>query len=267
VRRLEAVIFDWAGTTVDFGSLAPVRAVTELFAREGIRVTDADIRRDMGIFKRDHIRKILGLAEMESAWLVEKGSLPTEADVEELFEKFIPIQMEVLEAHSQLIFGVGRICENLTGRDLKIASTTGYTRPMLQVLLDSAMSQGYKPELSLCPDDVGGGRPLPWMCLRIALEFQLSSTAAAVKIGDTPSDIGEARNAGMWAIGVVATGNEIGMSTEEFAALDEDERERRLKIGRENLLAAGAHYAIDHVVDLEPILDKIAERLDAGEWP
>ena len=267
MRRVEAVIFDWAGTTVDFGSLAPVRAITELFSREGIQLSDADARRDMGIFKKDHIRKILGTREMEAVWLVEKSKSPTEADVEDLFAKFIVLQMEVLEAYSQLILSVGHICEGLKSRGMRIGSTTGYTRPMLQILLDSAAAQGYLPEYSLCPDDVGGGRPLPWMCLRIALEFQLSSTASAVKFGDTPSDIAEARNAGMWAVGVVATGNEIGMSAEEFAALDADERERRLKIGRGNLAAAGAHYVIDHLADLDPIIETINDRLEAGERP
>jgi phosphonoacetaldehyde hydrolase len=267
MRRLEAVIFDWAGTTVDFGSLAPVRAITELFARAGVPLSEADARRDMGIFKKDHIRHILDMPPMEAAWLNQHGKPPTEADVEDLFEKFIPLQMEVLEAHSHLILSAGHVAENLKTRGLKIGSTTGYTRPMLDLLLASAAEQGYRPEIALCPDDVGGGRPLPWMCLRIALAFGLKSTASAVKVGDTVSDIEEALNAGMWAVGVAGTGNEIGLSAEEFAALSESERDARLALARERLMAAGAHYVVDGVAAMEPVIEEIEERLAGGERP
>jgi phosphonoacetaldehyde hydrolase len=267
MKRLEAEIFDWAGTTVDFGSLAPVRALTELFAREGVPISDGDARRDMGIFKKDHIRRILDMPRVGAMWLSHYGKPPTEADVEDLFVKFIPLQMEVLEEHSRLILSAGRVAENLKGRGLKIGSTTGYTRPMLDALLASAAIQGYRPQIALCPDDTGGGRPLPWMCLRIALEFQLSSTASAVKVGDTINDIEEALNAGMWAVGVAGTGNEIGLSAEDFAALPESERYVRLALARENLKAAGAHYVVDTVAAIEPVIEKIGERLALGEWP
>ncbi len=193
--NLEAVIFDWAGTTVDHGSLAPVRAIRELFSRHGITLSDSDARRDMGIFKQDHIRRILALPHIAKQW---PGKEPNEREVEALFAEFIPLQMDVLEEYSRLILGAGRVAENLRARGWKIGSTTGYTRPMLDLLLRSAAEQGYRPDFSLCPDDVGGGRPKPWMCMRIALEFGLSAAAAAVKIGDTTSDIEEGLNAGMW---------------------------------------------------------------------
>ncbi len=265
--NLEAVIFDWAGTMVDHGSLAPVRAITKLFSRHGITLSDEDARRDMGIFKQDHIRRILALPNIAERWREENGESPKEADVDALFAEFIPLQMEVLGAHSRLIFGAGRAAENLRARGWKIGSTTGYTRPMLEVLLESAARQGYRPDVSLCPDDVGGGRPRPWMCFRIALELGLSAAAAAVKIGDTPSDIEEGLNAGMWAVGVALTGNEIGLSAKDFAALPADEREARVDQARAVLRSTGAHYVIDSVALCEPVLEEIDARLAAGERP
>ena len=59
MRHLEAVVLDWAGTTIDHGSLAPVRAITELFSRHQIALSDTEARRDMGLYKKDHIRRIL----------------------------------------------------------------------------------------------------------------------------------------------------------------------------------------------------------------
>jgi phosphonoacetaldehyde hydrolase len=267
VKRLEAVVFDWAGTTVDFGSLAPVRAVTRLFATRGIQVSDADVRRDMGIFKKDHIRRLLALPHVDQQWKRCKGEPAGDADVEAMFAEFALLQMEILEEHSQLICGVPDIAAALRNRSLKLGSTTGYTRPMLDLLLEKATQQGYRPDLSLCPDDVGGGRPLPWMCLRIALDFHLTSTAAVVKVGDTISDIEEGLNAGMWTIGVTATGNEVGLSAAALATLAPDDRGRRLDRAGAALKAAGAHYLIDSVAEIEPIIDQIDRRLAEGERP
>jgi phosphonoacetaldehyde hydrolase len=261
VKQLEAVIFDWAGTTVDHGSLAPVMAVSEVFARHGIKLSAAHARRDMGIYKKDHIRNILNMPIIEASWRTSKGASPNEADVETLFAQFVPLQLEALESHSALISGVAQTVERLRNLGLKIGSTTGYTRPMLDILSAAAAKNGYCPSFSVCPDDVGGGRPHPWMCLRIALEFRLSSVACAVKVGDTVSDIEEARNAGMWAVGVIKTGNEVGVSAEELAALPLVEREKKFAQARRRLQDAGADYLIDDVAAIEPLLEKINARL------
>ncbi len=267
MNRVEAVIFDWAGTTVDCGSLAPVRAILKLFEIQGIALGEADARRDMGLFKRDHIRQVLTLPEVRRAWCEHHRRAPEETDVSRLFSEFGPIQHAILEERAEVIGGVAALAGRLAGRGLKLGSTTGYTRPMLEALLARAAAQGYRPDLSLCPDDVGGGRPHPWMCFRIAIDFRLTSTAAAIKAGDTVSDIEEARNAGMWAVGVAATGNEVGLSEADLAALRPEERARRVEKARYRLRAAGAHFVIDSVAELEPVIDEVDRRLLTGERP
>jgi phosphonoacetaldehyde hydrolase len=138
---------------------------------------------------------------------------------------------------------------------------------MLEILTGFAAKQNYCPDLSLSPDDVGGGRPMPWMCYRIALEFHLSSSFACVKIGDTPADIAEGRNAGMWTVGVTATGNEIGLSQEDFDALSEEKKSRLLAGARQNLLAAGAHFVVNSVAQCGDTLNEIESRLGRGVRP
>lgn len=54
--RVKTVIFDWAGTTVDYGCFAPLKVFLEIFRRRGIEVTIAEARGPMGRMKRDHIR-------------------------------------------------------------------------------------------------------------------------------------------------------------------------------------------------------------------
>jgi phosphonoacetaldehyde hydrolase len=267
MKRLEAVIFDWAGTMVDHGSLAPVRAVTQVFLRNGIRLRDDDVRRDMGIFKKDHIRRILQIPEVNIQWSQNRGRRPGDDDVEKLFAEFLPLQTEILAKYSQLIPGAAEIAENVRRAGLQVGSTTGYTRPMLDLLVEQAASRGYRPDLSLCPDDAGGGRPHPWMCLQIALRFRLTSTAAAVKVGDTVSDIHEGLNAGMWCVGVTATGNEIGLTADELAALPQGERTRRSARAEESLRAAGAHYVIESVQHLLPVLEEVDRRAASGGRP
>jgi phosphonoacetaldehyde hydrolase len=267
VTRLEAVIFDWAGTTVDWGSLAPVRALTSLFAHRGIQLSDSEVRRDMGLFKKDHIRRLLGFPHVDAEWNKQKRRRANEEDVETIFNEFIGLQMEILDEHSQLIAGVPPLAQRLRQRGLKLGSTTGYTRPMLELLLTRAEEQGYKPDLSLCPDDVGAGRPYPWMCLRLAWSFGLSSTAAAVKVGDTISDIQEGLNSGMWTVGVTATGNEVGLTELQLATLSTSERDHRLDQAGNKLKTAGAHYVIESVAHLEPILEQIDQRLGEGQRP
>lgn len=265
--KLEAVIFDWAGTTVDHGSLAPVKVLTQIFAAHGVALSDAQARRDMGLLKRDHIERILSLPEVTEQWTRTTGSSPSPQDLDHLFAEFEPIQMRCLGDYSRLLPGTAEVAAELRSRGLKIGSTTGYTRPMLEILLSSAAKQGYSPDLSLTPDDVGGGRPKPWMCYLIALEFRLSSSSVCVKIGDTPADIAEGLNAGMWTIGVTATGNEIGLSEQDFAALGEDEKSRRLARAREKLLSAGAHFVVDSVAHCGDALNEIQRRLGRGGRP
>jgi phosphonoacetaldehyde hydrolase len=265
MRHVRAVIFDWAGTTIDHGSLAPVRAVSEVFARQGVGVTGVEVRRDMGIYKRDHIHNLLFDPAIAIRWQEVRGAPPAEADVDRLFAEFIPAQMRVLEQYSTPVAGLLGTVGQLHNNDVRIASTTGYTRPMLEVILASAQAHGYSPEVSYCPDDTGGGRPLPWMCWRIALELGLPSASSAVKVGDTPSDMEEARRAGMWAVGVTVTGNEVGLSAEDWAALDPTEQGRRTAAAAQRLRSAGAHYVIPSVSELVPVIEELEARMGKGD--
>lgn len=225
---IRAVIFDWAGTIVDQGSRAPIAAIMELFAAHGISLTETEARADMGLAKKDHIRAICAGRSL---------------DVEALYAEFVPRQLQVLNRYAELIPGVLPAINLMRSEGIKIGTTTGYTRPMLDLLLARAAEQGFRPDAAFCPDDTNGGRPAPWMCFANLKALNVYPPSHCVKIGDTPSDIEEGRNAGMWTIGVVDSGNEAGDPS-------------RLK-------AAGADYLIRSVGDALPILAEINERLSA----
>ena len=94
---------------------------------------------------------------------------------------------------------------------------------MMVLLAKEAEKQGYKPDSTVCAGDVPEGRPAPWMCLRNAEHLQIYPMEALVKVGDTLPDIQEGLNAGMWTIGLVMTGNEIGLNEAELNALSPEE--------------------------------------------
>lgn len=259
--RLQAVVLDWAGTTVDFGSLAPVYTLQKVFAQAGLALSDAQARRDMGLPKKEHIRAILSSPAVDDVWRTRHGHAANDADVEELYHQFIPLQLACLAERSALIPGVLEAVQNFRKRGLKIGSTTGYTRAMLDVLLEQSAQAGYVPDCSLAPEDVGAGRPHPFMLYEIVVRLRVYPMPAIVKFGDTPADIQEGLNAGCWAVGVAGTGNGIGLAREEFAKLPAHERRARLEQSRTELQSTGAHFVIDTLADAGAVLDEIDLRL------
>jgi phosphonoacetaldehyde hydrolase len=134
-------------------------------------------------------------------------------------------------------------------------------------LLERAARQGFVPDSALCPEDAGAGRPLPWMCYLTAIRLELYPMPAFVKIGDTPSDIEEGRNAGTWTIGITRTGNETGLTEEEWARLSRTDQDHAVSTAERRLVAAGAHYTAACVAECDPILEEIDRRLARGEMP
>ncbi len=262
--NLKEVVLDWAGTVVDFGSLAPARTLQRVFAGADIALTEQEARQHMGLPKKEHIRGILSMPRIREAWTAQRGNAPGDADVEAMYAEFIPLQFSCLEEYSSVIEGVLETVEVLRLRGLKIGSTTGYTRAMLDLLLETSAQQGYTPDCSLTPEEAGRGRPHPFMMYECAVRLQVYPLAAIAKIGDTPPDILEGLNAGAWSIGVAGTGNSIGLSREDFLVLPEAEKESRLAAARAELQNAGAHYVIDTLHDLPSVLDEINETLKAG---
>jgi phosphonoacetaldehyde hydrolase len=263
-QRLRAIMLDWAGTTVDYGSIAPVLALQSLFAQHGVPLSREDARRDMGLLKRDHIRSILELPNIRKEWKKRTGKEPDEATVHSLFEEFGPLQMKIIGQHSHVIDGVAETVNSWQERGLRIGSTTGYTREMLAPVLNQAAHEGYRPNASVCPDEVGAGRPAPWMLMRNAQLLDVYPPTACVKIGDTISDIEEGRNAGMWTIGLTRTGNMIGLDVSSWEQLPEFEQRFQLKVAEDRMRHAGAHFIAESIPACDHILSVIEQNIAEG---
>ena len=100
---LKAVFFDWAGTVIDYGSCAPAVAFIEVFRNNGVEVTMAEARESMGLAKRDHIATILQIPAVRNRGTIPHGALPSEEDVNHLYEQFLSAQLQCLRDYGELI--------------------------------------------------------------------------------------------------------------------------------------------------------------------
>jgi phosphonoacetaldehyde hydrolase len=264
---LAAVVFDWAGTVVDFGSQAPMGAFVELFASEDVAITVAEARVPMGLPKWQHIQALGRLPTVAAAWRRRHGRDMDVADIDRLYERFTPMNRAAVPRHAQLIEGVPTLMRELRERGLKIGSTTGYNREIMDVLVPLAATQGFVPDNLVCAGDVRENRPAPLGMYRCFIELGVWPARRVVKVDDTVPGLMEGRHAGCWTVAITVSGNETGLSAEAWAALPADEQARRRTAAAARLAVAQPDYTIDTVAELLPVLQAIERRLAAGEGP
>lgn len=264
---LKALILDWAGTAVDFGSRAPMGAFVEAFARVGVTLTIEEARGPMGLPKRDHVAALLYSPAVSARWQALHGTAPTEADVDRVLAIFEPLNVEVIPRHADLVPGLLDVIAAARARGLKIGSTTGYTRPIMDRLMPLAAEAGYAPDNVVCAGDLAAGRPSPLMMYRTFADLGVWPAHDCVKIDDTEPGIAEGLAAGTWTVGVALSGNAAGLSKDELASLAADERAHLRSRASGRLYGAGAHFVVDTIAELPPVLEAIEARLAAGLRP
>ena len=264
---IQAVLLDWAGTTMDHGCIAPAVVFVEVYKRHGVPISMEEARIPMGAHKRVHIQKISELDGVRRRWQETHGRLPTDDDVTRMFADFVPLQLACLSDYSELIPGTLDAVAAMRARGIKIGSTTGYTTEMMKINLEDARRQGYAPDSTVCASDVPAGRPYPYMCLLNVINLGVSPVDACVKVDDTVPGIEEGLNAGMWTVGLAMSGNEVGLPWKDVQALDPADRERRRQRAVVRMHQGGAHYVVDSIAELIPCLDDIEARIARGERP
>ncbi|CAN5342498.1 phosphonoacetaldehyde hydrolase [soil metagenome] len=265
--RLQAVVFDWAGTIVDFGSCAPMGAFVKLFAKYGVDIDVAEARVPMGMAKWDHIFALGSQARIATAWEQVHGRPFGNADADELYEVFTPMNAASVSDHADFIPGALEVVEWCRSRGLKIGSTTGYNRPIMDVLMPIAKAGGYEPDNVVCAGDLAEGRPSPLMMYRCFADLGIWPASTVVKVDDTVPGIDEGLNAGTWTVGVSVSGNAMGLTIAEWSALGPTEQMRLRDLAAAKLRAAGAHAVIDSVAQLPAVIEALDHRLAAGERP
>lgn len=266
-EKLRAVVLDWAGVTVDFGSRAPVLAMQAAFDQAGVRVNELEIRAYMGKAKREHLAALLAEQRIQDEWQGAHGSQPKERDLDNIYREFLSLQQECIAENSAVIAGCVRAVRFCRDLGMKIGSSTGYTHELLAPAAARAREEGYEPDSIVCAGDVSPGRPAPWLLLENAKRLNVFPMAGVLKVDDTPAGIAAGRNAGAWVVGVVVSGNETGLSLGEWEALPAQRQQSLRDSAAKRLTDAGAHSLIDTIADLPAAIDQINQRLLNRDTP
>lgn len=259
-QRYDAILFDWAGTTVDFGSRAPVEVFKTLFRRREFELTDQQVRKPMGLAKDLHIAALLQIPHVRQDWKQRFGAEPSQDDVNELYAEFLPLQMEILKTRTRLIPGVADAVKRLRDAGLRVGATTGYVRSLMDVAEPLAKAAGYAPEVNVCADEVSRGRPWPEMNLLALARLGLKDPTRTIAVDDTSVGIEAGKKAGMLTIGVTLTGNSLGLDEAELEAMSEADQDVAHEQISHGFRAAGADYSVRSVAEIPALLMFIAEQ-------
>jgi len=238
MSRIDAIILDWAGTTVDYGCFAPVNAFIAAFESFGIKATVEETRAPMGLPKRKHIEKMLE----------NMGHSYTQEDVDQIYARFEPALFEVLAKHTNPLPKVVETIEHIREMEVAIGSTTGYTRAMMDVVAPLAKENGYSPDCIVCPDDCNEmGRPYPYMLWKNLEKLGIASIHNVLKIGDTEADMQEGKNAGCLSVGVLKGSSMLALNGDE-------------EIARQKYMEAGADYVIEDISALPALIESLNQK-------
>ncbi len=266
--QIQAVIFDWAGTLVDFGSFAPTRILIDAFAGFDIAITLDEARVPMGLGKWDHIKALGQQTGVAQRWQARYQRAMTDQDVDAIYAAFLPLQTERVGDCSDVIPGALEVLTQLEERGIRRGSCTGYPRIVVDKLLEHATQKGLILEHTVATDDLPpGGRPGPWMALANVIALGVTDVSACIKVDDTIPGIEEGLSAGMWTVGLALSGNETGLTLQEVDSMPAAEVEQKRAAAYQKLMQAGAHFVIDTIADLPAIIDLIESRMIKGERP
>ena len=266
-HTLAAVVFDWAGTLIDFGSHAPMGAFVKLFEQHGVAITVDEARVPMGLPKWQHIQALGQLPRVAAAWAAQHGRPFSDADVDRLYDEFTPMNAASVRDHASLIPGVLPLMAALRARGIRIGTTTGYNRPIMEVVLPLAAAQGFVPDNLVCAGDVPENRPSPLGMYRCFLELGVWPAHRVLKVDDTVPGLMEGHHAGCWTVGLTASGNAVGLSLAEWQVLDASAQAPHLARASASLQVAQPDFLLPTVADLLPVVDAIEARLARGERP
>ncbi len=267
--KVKGLILDWSGTTADAFVIAPAIVFVEAFEKHGVEISMEEARGPMGLRKDLHIAALMEVPEIRDRWTKVYDAEPTQKDVDAVFADFVPMQLSCLSRYTKLLPGVAELTQQFQKDGIKIGSTTGFTKSMVEILAADAAKQGYKPDVTVAGDEVfHGARPRPFMIYRNLDMLDVWPIESVVKVDDTVGGVGEGLAAGCWSVGIAGYSNYLNINTiEERESMSDKEYARRLAHCRDVLEKCGPHYVINEFTELPAVIDDVNARLARGERP
>lgn len=198
VNRIDLFVFDLAGTTIaDQEGLVP-RTFLAVAGDHGIHTDLSELNGLRGRSKAEVLRMLIGR---------QFGVSESEQRVAAAYADFQSRVLAAFRRECRPIPGAEDAFRFVRSRGAKAAVNSGFDRGIVAVLMERLgwLSAGLV-DLAVTADDVPAGRPAPDMILRAMDLLGFSDARRVAKVGDTPADIEEGRNAGCGAIIAVCTG-------------------------------------------------------------
>lgn len=182
------VVFDIAGTTLNDREDTVSAAFLQSIKEHGIDIGNNDIRWVMGYRKKEAIVMLLDAAGIEVQ----------DETVQAIHDRFIDIlNKHYNETAIQEFPGILDLFRSLNQAGVKVALDTGFSSSTTSVIV--AKLGWLNPGLvnaTISSDQVLQGRPHPDMIQSLMDHFGIKDSKDVVKVGDTPSDLMEGKNAG-----------------------------------------------------------------------
>lgn len=224
--KTKMLVFDMAGTTVNENGIV-YKTLYETLKNYGLDVTKREIENWHGANKYEVIEHFLYKSlqrTIDNSRINYKNFETEKQNLSALFDQNLKEQYFEKSNISLIDDSLPILFNEIRKHDIKIALNTGYSREIqeqiIQTLHMNEFIDGY-----ISSQDVKQGRPYPYMIYKLMEEFEIKSSKEVIKIGDTPNDILEGKNANCVTIGVLSGA---------------DDQEKLYK----------AHYILDSVMNL-----------------
>lgn len=264
---IQAVIFNLEHTVLDPGGRGLMQGMRDIFRWKGLNVTEDQVAHGRGLPIRDHIASVLGLSEVRMKWMGCFGNTPGRQEIEHLYTELVPVLRSLLQA-AEPVAGMEKALQDIHERRIQSGATASYPLDMIRAAASPAMGT-YGLDCTVTSCEVNQGRPYPWMIYEIAQQLQVFPLSDIVKVGDTPADMQEGRNAGVWTIGVLSNPSYQlkSLSSAVWGMHDQVPSDDQFRQEAYVLKKAGAHIVIESMSELPNVLREIEMLQHTGAHP
>jgi phosphonatase-like hydrolase len=199
MMKVKLVIFDISGTLIEDNGCV-YTAYRKALLTKGVTITQRDVNNVMGMAKPFAIRQLL------EKYLTAKQITPEMCeDVQHVFTESM-ISFYQNDPAAKEIEGAADVLFNLKKHGITIGLDTGFSRPIADVIIERfGWKKNFLIDACVSSDEVKNGRPAPDLAFKVMELTGIKDSKQVVKVGDTPSDLGEGKAAGcLYNVGVTS---------------------------------------------------------------
>ena len=188
IRKLELVIFDMAGTTIDDrvdGVSLILKAYDDAFRNYGIVVPMETLNKHRGRDKRTVINEFGG----------EKAR--------QIYEYFINMLFANAKKVKE-VEGASETFDFLHERGIRVATNTGFPQDVSKAIIENlGWEKAGRIDFWMCSEMVGKSRPDPSMIFETMKHFHIKNPLNVIKVDDTVIGLEEGKRASVLTLGVL----------------------------------------------------------------